>query len=366
MPKTTLSRLDLYKLIWSKSLHALSLKYFISDSELRKVCKRMDIPIPYYGYWSKLQFGKEVNIVPLPENYTGSSKISLWMRDDIDGEEYFENSNMINKTKKAAINLENKAITDKHIINHPLIISTKKYYSMKIEDRWTNGDELQRLNIDVSDVLFNRAIQIMSKFIMLMKSKGYNVIVEYNTTFAILSEFKQEISIKEKSNRLVRKNGRYNEHYLVRNGTLSFRIGRGYYLKEWLDNSILIEDKIQAIIAQLEFNADEMIKYKIQCEEREKERKEKDRIAKEYQIRKELELRYFKDLFINAKRYQQANEIRNYIKSVETHAKEKATYNEKTHEWIDWALKKADWYDPFIDSKDELLDDVDKNSISFL
>ena len=38
--------------------------------------------------------------------------------------------------------------------------------------------------------------------------------------------------------------------------------------------------------------------------------------------------------------------------------------NEEVTAWLEWARKKADWYDPFIEKADDLLGDVDKETLS--
>ena len=56
----TLSRKELYKLVWSESLLSLSRKYAISDVGLRKICIKMRIPHPKNGDWAKMEAGKKV------------------------------------------------------------------------------------------------------------------------------------------------------------------------------------------------------------------------------------------------------------------------------------------------------------------
>ena len=41
------------------------------------------------------------------------------------------------------------------------------------------------------------------------------------------------------------------------------------------------------------------------------------------------------------------------------------TISEKLKKWIIWARKKADWYDPFIETEDKLLKNVDRESLTF-
>jgi len=60
-----------------------------------------------------------------------------------------------------------------------------------------------------------------------------------------------------------------------------------------------------------------------------------------------------------------ADDLRKYINIFEENAIKNNTLTEEKQNWIEWARKKADWYDPFINAKDELLEDVDKDSLTF-
>src|SRR5688572_25554454 len=81
MSQELLTRQKLYNLVWSQSMLSLSKKYDISDVGLRKICLKLNIPIPKVGHWQKLQFGKKVIKVPLPNNYSGKEQVSLELRD---------------------------------------------------------------------------------------------------------------------------------------------------------------------------------------------------------------------------------------------------------------------------------------------
>lgn len=56
------SRQEFYDLVWKESLLSLSKKYRISDVGLRKICIRMNIPLPKNGHWAKIYAGKSVPI----------------------------------------------------------------------------------------------------------------------------------------------------------------------------------------------------------------------------------------------------------------------------------------------------------------
>lgn len=66
-PTTTLSRKELYELIWSKPLLRLAKQYGITSTGLAKICARLDVPCPPRGYWAKLAFGKPVERIALPD-----------------------------------------------------------------------------------------------------------------------------------------------------------------------------------------------------------------------------------------------------------------------------------------------------------
>ncbi len=64
-----ISRKELYDLVWSETMTSISKRFGISIDGLRKHCKSMNIPTPPNGYWSKLKYGKNPIIIPLPEEY---------------------------------------------------------------------------------------------------------------------------------------------------------------------------------------------------------------------------------------------------------------------------------------------------------
>ena len=85
-------------------------------------------------------------------------------------------------------------------------------------------------------------------------------------------------------------------------------------------------------------------------EEEQRRREEEKRRQEEIRRRKELEIAHTKELVNMADDYQIASNIRAYINALIESGSQKAT-----PEWIEWAQKKADWYDPTIARNDEYL-----------
>lgn len=63
---TTLTREELYELVWSEPISKLAERFDISGPGLAKRCRRHDIPVPERGYWARLKAGKHPPRRPLP------------------------------------------------------------------------------------------------------------------------------------------------------------------------------------------------------------------------------------------------------------------------------------------------------------
>ena len=60
-------RKDLYEQVWEKPMIHLAKEYGISDVGLKKICKKMEIPTPGLGHWTRIECGQKVPKKPLPK-----------------------------------------------------------------------------------------------------------------------------------------------------------------------------------------------------------------------------------------------------------------------------------------------------------
>jgi hypothetical protein len=54
----TLSREDLYELVWSKPMTELAQDFGLSDVALAKRCRKLGVPVPGRGYWARVAAGQ--------------------------------------------------------------------------------------------------------------------------------------------------------------------------------------------------------------------------------------------------------------------------------------------------------------------
>ena len=61
-----LTREELYEGVWNTPATKLAKEFGISDVALGKICKKLNIPKPYPGYWQQLAVGRRVHKEKLP------------------------------------------------------------------------------------------------------------------------------------------------------------------------------------------------------------------------------------------------------------------------------------------------------------
>ncbi|MCI8939227.1 MAG: hypothetical protein HFH12_04455 [Dorea sp.] len=157
-----------------------------------------------------------------------------------------------------------------------------------------------------------------------------------------LLEYKEKIKFQQYASKPRIK--KYDYYY---NGKLRIKFSNGKYFRD--NEQQKIEDRIDKMIVEL-YEISEG--YRIEREKREAEHQrylEEQQRIRELAERKELEKQKTQELVNEAKDYQIACEIRNYIAAL----KEKNKSDET--EWFKWAEEKADWFDPTISLENKWL-----------
>ncbi|PZQ95349.1 MAG: hypothetical protein DI539_30615, partial [Flavobacterium psychrophilum] len=136
---------------------------------------------------------------------------------------------------------------------------------------------------------------------------------------------------------------------------LCLKVYRAYPRFEIYDSkSVLIEDRIARIVAKIELEVEYYLRVWAENARREEEERQTERRRLEILARKKRELDEFKLLLHGAQRYNDVKLMREYIQSKEEIARTNGTLSNDLLHWIEWAMKKADWYDPNVEAYDEL------------
>ena len=195
----------------------------------------------------------------------------------------------------------------------------------------------------------------MDALVKLIKYRGHTFIKKNFEFFVVIDEIEILLDLREATKR-VPSTDRYSTSDYIPTGEFILKTGRYSRIKEWRDGKLKLEDLLPNIVAKLEIDAQNE---KVHNEEMrlhwlkwEQENELKNAAKK----RKEDEIEKFNKLVALSEQYNKAQLIRQYIEAKKQKAiKENSLTNEK-QEWIDWANDKADWYDPTINKRDDILD----------
>lgn len=142
----------------------------------------------------------------------------------------------------------------------------------------------------------------------------------------------------------------FRKYDYVFNGKLRINILKGKYFKDTEKDKI--EDYLGNIIIEL-YAKSELVRIDREArEEAERQRREVERLREESQQRYNSEVKLTKRLENEALDYEKASRIRSYIKAVENAYKQNEIEDE-IKDWVEWANKKADWFDPTVARDDE-------------
>ncbi|WP_029902406.1 hypothetical protein [Prevotella sp. 10(H)] len=356
-----LTRKQLYDLVWTEPLTAISKRLEISGAELGKRCAAANIPLPPNGYWSKLIYGKNID----------KALLSGDENEEVDLAPYLTPQQIIEKEISKGDQSVFK-VPEILYAKDPLIIDTKEKHR---EDMipWSQRKNpykskiKESLNVSVGEKTIDRALCIFSTVINVLRLRGHSIKIhkknEYNSvTYAVINGEEIKIDLTERRRMKSDATSTRDTEY---SGELHFNI-----YGEWRDTTTYkdtthtrLEDKIIEIIANLEFRSKKIKEDRVAEEEhirKEKEAKEREEREK-FEANRQAELKEFRMMFNMAERLRKANMLRQYIADYEEYLKTSDVMDDEVTQKLEWARKKADWLDPFIDVEDEYLNEDDKD-----
>lgn len=379
---TETERVNLYNEIWAEPVQTVAKRYDMSDTALRKHCKKLDIPLPYRGYWAKLESGQKIERTRLPKVTKEVSKYVreylIKYRDDLDdmSDEELLSCNEFNLLTDETV-LYIKEQCDKikvsgqlrnackEILDHIEEMERRKkrdrelrsavkgtLYYYRIENKY--GDNKPVLSIDVSKEKVNRAYRIVDA---LIKSLPYfeanikvgddyrvcNKPIEDKASISILrSHFK--ISIYEKKNDLV----------MDVDGNMKYC--------DQKDNNL--ENQLGQILLDIMIEGNKRwAKWLVERRREHREWEEQLRVWEEEKRQKDLKklredrLEEMDRLLVSAADWEKAARLRKFLNAIELKVEDinNNDKQEKSREWITEQRNKVDWFDPLIYMEDEQL-----------
>lgn len=364
--RKTLSRQELYDLVWSKPMRELAKEFGLSDQGLAKKCKRHNIPRPPQGYWLKKEQDRKPLVTPLPVNNDP-------YLEDID---FYPSPESLKKSLKAKSDLSDEQLAaaleykfpDKVTRYHPVIALCRKDFKKTRLDNYSRivfGRDVADPGFKVTPDTFDRACLFLQGLIDLFSTYGWKFKKEGKSAFFEHDGNKLKFEIKEPvtqkpntdANGSVGIGGRlWPSHIYTPTGKLEFRLVNTHsagYKKNWYDSeNAPIESQLGSIVQGFSRGFEDVRLWAIEREEwnrkweqEQAERKEQARISKIEENRR-------KYLFDLAEQYNKVESIRDFLAALER-AENKP---EGLAEWLEWANTVLNELDP-LSYQEEIIDE---------
>jgi hypothetical protein len=368
MKNLTLSREQLYHLVWSLPLTVLGKHIGISDVAIAKHCRKIEVPVPPRGYWAKLQAGKPDDRTPLPPRDLGTIG-SVAMNGNLTPELQVILDQCPRKQNESIEILADRfkqrlgRIVVRALSNgvHPSIQKLLKkdegFRRRRATEQWFWN------NPKYDSPIQKRRLRILNALLMGFARTGslYWDQIERDQVQNIrggdlVFQFKLEEAHSRNKGR---------EVSTEKAAVLKLEMGTGVYSefsKSWQDDAAgTLEEKLSELALGM-MVATARLKEKwhqehLAAEEERKEKETRERVKKQEEARRkrEAELEAHRQsqisgLLDEAENHRKSMLIRSYVEDVETHQIGDLS---KRREWVTWALDIAKQLDPFTSGRAE-------------
>lgn len=364
----TVQRQALYEQVWAQPMTKVAKEYGISDVALAKICKKLNVPYPWRGYWRRKETGKAVKQLQLPPN-TDPTKQTVTIQRTIRPEVVAHMSEDTSQRITAEQAPEQKIeVPDRLGKTHRLLSGHLTEWRSASVDEYgaIRSGSLRQLNIRVSKQNLARALGIMNTLFVALEARGHQVGIQdgYKKALGVrINGEPVEFGLEEKFQRIDRpedKNRRpdpwrYRRYEYVSTGTLILKItewGTDGLQKTWSDGKTAkIETCFNDFIVGLLKVAEAVKARRLRQEQEEQLRREAERRRQEEAQKRQEELARRQALEQEVANWVKAQQLRAYLAALKDmlNAKHGAIQSgSQADQWLTWAHQHANRLDPLI------------------
>jgi hypothetical protein len=211
----SLTREELYELVWSEPMSVSSLKLGLSDVGLAKVCRRLRVPRPWRGYWARKSAGQRVSRTPLAKLALSAEEslktVTIKARAALRGEPRpLESGPVADQQRFEAAGLNKISVADRLEDPHPLTAQTvAALRRAKPSQHGILQPKSDCLDVQVTLDSSDRAMCILDALLKALDVRGYPTNVRKNGERSVMSVriMEEDIAIKltEQVDRVERK-----------------------------------------------------------------------------------------------------------------------------------------------------------------
>ena len=381
---TTLTREELYELVWTTPMSRLAAEYAISDVGLKKLCARHNIPTPPRGYWAQRNAGQAPARRKLPASKDQSP---IQLRVATTDEHVAVVQDALALAIAEAKRPENRiSVADRLRSPSELVHQAKELLKDAAPDELGIIERPSAcFDIRVSRSQLPRALRIADALMRAFERKGWEVAVKSDGTFVHVDDVPIAVTIEEslETFELPPKpelTSSYSFHYDRRetgrrpSGGLHVAIRETHHLwdhnqqRNWRgsEKRALEERLTDVIVGMLRLSS--AVKVYLADKERkarqEQERQRKVQVALDEQKRLRTALAQEKArvelLLDQAARWHEGQLVRLFVEEARKRGSvgELGIEGDDLAQWLSWATGQADRLDPFSPSPPSILDEA--------
>lgn len=380
----TLTREQLYELVWQKPVSRLAEEYAISNVGLAKICVRAGIPTPPRGYWALLEAGRAPAKPPLPKG-PGVPTIRLMPRAAAPiAPEHDPLAVRLANEKRP----ENRIVVPERLHSPSELVAAAKaaLHAAKEDSIGFVAPPSGCLAIAVSRAQIPRALRVADALLKAVINRGWSASISQRTTYLTVDAVPISLTIDEGTETTEQPvkpdlGDGYAFHYERRNfekrpsGYLSISIKEETSIwphaqqRAWNESDRRpIEDCLNSVLAGLiklaaAVKADrERKEVEARAEEVRRQRVEAA-FAEQKKLRAafDAEKSRVEELRRQARSWREAQDLRQYVAEGRRRmSSDPSTPEGNLERWAEWALAQADRLDPFSPSPPSILDEGER------
>lgn len=178
----TLTRDELYELVWSKPMQELAKDFGLSDVALAKRCRKLAVPVPGRGYWARVAAGQTPRQAPLKKrsDEPGDYSALTFHAPDEDARRNrgeVDTTQVKSEVRQKILALGITEVTDLRAAS-AIVRRTAVHLkvSWRKEITWERSERTGPIvRIDVSDACVERALRLAEQLSLAVKEVGWKV-----------------------------------------------------------------------------------------------------------------------------------------------------------------------------------------------
>ncbi len=371
--ETRVSREELYDKVWTEPVCTVAKGFGVSDVALAKQCKKLKIPLPGRGYWSKKAAGKSVRRIPLPAlppNDAVTPRAKTFSPPPVIADP--ELPGPVAEQIAFEADPANAIVVREDLRSpHPLVKATRGVLEGKVDPgNWRDG-LTPRLDIDVSKSQLRRALRIMDALVRAFETRGWKVelssrndlkshvtILGQRLPFGIRETLKKAVTSPPTADRLfssrsnLPRSSTYHDDYHEYSGLLAFvmRYAGSYgVLKAWAETKRRrLEERVSDSIISLVKAAYNELESGQRRAEWVRQAAEAAERELEEERRREKEAGKVRALVEQAKLWRTSGQLLDYVRAVRGVAESQSALEDESDlgRWLAWAEAYARSIDP--------------------